>query len=265
MKKRKIIFFGTTNFSFKLLEFLVKEPLDILAIFTTPKGFNISYSESIVNNYNYADLSKLSKKNDIPLFNIYKNENDSIRNYIDEIKILKPDIFIVAGWYYMIPEVVLKIPFEGAWALHSSLLPKYAGGAPLVWAKINGEKYTGVTLFKMKKGVDNGDIIGQERFKIEKEHTIKDMLENSFKASKKLLLEFIKKEKIHYKKQNNKELEIFPQRSPEDGKIDWTREETEIINFIKAQTKPYPGAWTIIGDYKLTIWDASIKKIKKNE
>ena len=262
MKKRKIIFLGTTRFSFELLKFLTKNSFDVIAVFTTPEIFEISYSEAAVKNYNYADLSLLSRIHNIPLYNIHQNKKDNLIKYKDQIKSLDPEIILVAGWYFMIPEVILNLPKDGVWGIHSSLLPEYAGGAPLVWAKINGEKYTGVTLFRMIKGVDNGDIIGQEKFKIEIDDSIKHLLDKSFQASKKLLIKYINKEKITYKKQNYEELKVFPQRSPNDGEIDWTKTDIEINNFIKAQTKPYPGAWTIIGNYKVIIWDAKIEKIK---
>lgn len=240
---------------------MIENGFDIITVFTTPKNFEISYSKSTVRNYNYADLSVLSRKHDIPTYKIHTNKNSKLINYTNEIKSLKPDVIVVAGWYFMIPDAILKVPKEGVWGLHSSLLPKYAGGAPLVWAKIKGEKKSGVTLFRMKKGVDNGDIIGQESFLIKDDDNIKDLLDKSTKASKKLLKQFVNKEKISYKKQNQDELEVFPQRSPKDGKIDWTLTGEEIDNFIKAQTKPYPGAWTVIGDYKVTIWDAKIEKL----
>ena len=260
MKKRKIIFLGTTKFSYELLEFLIGNSFKISAVFTSPKKFKISYNQSNVKNYNYADLSKLTKYHKIPIYKLHKNQDDKLKNHLHQIKELKPDIIIVAGWYFMIPESILKIPKYGVWGLHSSLLPKYGGGAPLVWAKIRGEKSTGVTLFKMKKGVDNGEIIGQCEFDIRKTDTIKELIDKSIKASKKLLLKYINEEKIIYTKQNESSLEIFPQRSPSDGEIDWELTTDEIDNFIKAQTKPYPGAWKIIGNYKLTIWDAKIEK-----
>ena len=62
------------------------------------------------------------------------------------------------GWYYIVPKSLRSLAKYGAWGIHASLLPKYAGGAPLSWAIINGEKKTGVTLFKLESGIDNGDI-----------------------------------------------------------------------------------------------------------
>jgi methionyl-tRNA formyltransferase len=68
-----------------------------------------------------------------------------------------PDAFLVAGWYHMIPKIWRNL--APAYGLHASLLPDYSGGAPLVWAMINGETKTGVTLFQMDDGVDSGPIV----------------------------------------------------------------------------------------------------------
>ena len=112
----------------------------------------------------------------------------------------------------------------------------------------------------MKKGVDNGDILGQSKFKISKYDTIRELIKKSTIASKRLLVKYLYKKEINYTKQIENRIEIYPQRSPSDGIIDWSESSEFIERFIRAQTKPYPGAWTIIGNKKVTIWDAKIQK-----
>jgi len=258
--KRKIIFFGCTKFSEEILSYLLKKGMTIEAIFSTPNEFSISYSNKKVKNYNYADLSKIANNFGIKHVEIQTEAGERVSSYYDFIKDLSPDVIIVAGWYFMIPEKILNLPKEGVWGLHASLLPKYAGGAPLVWAMIEGEDFSGVTLFKMKKGVDNGDILGQYKFKISKDDTIRELIKKSTIASKRLLVKYLNKEEINYRKQIENRIEIYPQRSPSDGIIDWSESSEFIERFIRAQTKPYPGAWTIIGNKKVTIWDAKIQK-----
>ena len=108
----------------------------------------------------------------------------------------------------MIPESILKIPKYGVWGLHSSLLQNMEEEHPWFGLKSGGKKSTGVTLFKMKKGVDNGEIIGQCEFDIRKTDTIKELIDKSIKASKKLLLKYINEEKIIYTKQNESSLDF---------------------------------------------------------
>lgn len=263
--KRKIIFLGCTKFSKSILEALLNSEHEIVAIFSIPEKFPISYSSTLVNNSNFFDLYPISKKNNIPYNIVESRPGKRLIDHLSLIQELQPDIILAAGWYYMIPGLVRSIPKEGVWGLHSSLLPNYAGGAPLVWAIINGEKKTGVTLFRMEEGVDNGDIIGQTEFPILEEDTIREVLDKSVKSSIEVLLENLSKEKIDYHKQDTSQIKIFPQRSPEDGEIDWTKDSESIQNFIRAQTNPYPGAWTMINGKKVIIWSASVCDIENTK
>ena len=76
-----------------------------------------------------------------------------MKDYVKNVEELNPDLILVIGWYFMIPEAMRKIPSKGCIGIHGSLLPQYRGGAPLVWAMINGENRTGITLFYFEKGV----------------------------------------------------------------------------------------------------------------
>jgi methionyl-tRNA formyltransferase len=101
-------------------------------------------------------------------------------------------------------------------------LPKYAGGAPLNWTIINGEKQTGVTLFRMEDGIDDGDIIVQKSFGIEYEDTIKEVYIKAATASKEILKEILLDiNNITFRVQNKPEIETYPQRNSEDGEIDF--------------------------------------------
>ena len=259
--KRRIIFLGCTKFSKSILEALLNSDHEIVAIFSIPAKFPISYSSTLVKNSNFFDLYPISKKYNIPYKIVESRRGKRLSDNLTLIKELQPDIILAAGWYYMIPEQVRSIPKEGAWGLHSSLLPNYAGGAPLVWAIINGEKKTGVTLFRMERGVDDGDIIGQTEFSILEKDTISEVLDKSIESSIEILLENLSKEKIDYFKQDTSQKKIYPQRSSKDGEIDWTKDSKSIQNFIRAQTNPYPGAWTIINGKKVIIWSASVSDI----
>ena len=161
----------------------------------------------------------------------------------------------------MIPQSIRELVKYGAWGIHASLLPNYAGGAPLSWAIINGEKETGITLFRMEDGVDDGDIIAQKSFTIEYEDAIKEVYEKATIASKDILKNVLTNIKdIKPIPQNKVEIEIYPQRSPKDGKIDLTKSSEEIYNFIRAQSSPYPGAFITTSDgKKLVIEKARIE------
>ena len=115
------------------------------------EGWKVRGNEKVKNS-NYGDLKSISEKQNIPLY--YVDENKKLGEYEDIIKVIKPDIILVLGWYYIVPKRIREIPKYGACGIHASLLPKYAGWAPLVWAMINGEKETGVTFFQFDDSVD---------------------------------------------------------------------------------------------------------------
>ncbi|MFN4083078.1 MAG: methionyl-tRNA formyltransferase [Bacteroidia bacterium] len=256
----RIVFLGCTKFSEALLLSLINiKNIKIVGVFSIPKQFNISYSEKKVENTNYADLSIYANQFNIPHYIVDSVEGMRINDYQKEIALLKPDVILVMGWYYMVPQSIRKIATYGAWGIHASLLPNYAGGAPLVWAMINGETETGVTLFRLDDGVDDGDIIEQQTIQINNKDTIKEVYEKATVASKVILKKvFDPTYQLQFKPQDKSKLRIYPQRKPEDGIIDWTKSTKEIKDFIRAQTKPYPGAYTIINGKKVTIWDADI-------
>jgi methionyl-tRNA formyltransferase len=214
-------------------------------------------------NYNYADLTKIAGKYGIPSFEVNSVEGKRLKDYKDVVEGMNPDLILAYGWYYMIPDKIRSLAKYGAWGIHASLLPKYAGGAPLVWAIINGEKEAGVTLFRMKDGVDDGDIILQEKFPIEFEDTINEVYRKAVEASKRVLVRaLLNIDKIEYKPQDPAKIEVYPQRTPEDGLIDWNKSAVEIYNFVRAQTLPYPCAFTYVDGRKIKVISARIVDIE---
>jgi methionyl-tRNA formyltransferase len=239
----KVVFLGSTKYSETLLLHLLEIGVELVAIASIPEQFSISYSSTPVRNTNFADLKQYSKQLNIPHYEVDSVKGKRLQDYGDAIKALNPDVILVLGWYYMLPERVREIARLGAWGIHASLLPKYAGGAPLVWAMINGESTTGVTLFRFENGVDDGDIIAQEAFEIEEVDTIKEVYNKATIVSMRILTKVFKTGNFNFHTQNKAEIQVFPQRSPDDGEIDFSWEKDRIFDFIRAQTNPYPGAF----------------------
>lgn len=257
----KIAFFGASSLGYTCCKELLDAGHEIVAIFTIPKEFNISYSPGKpVNNVLYRDFNIIGDQYKIPVFEV----NQNIKDYIENLEILKPDFILAVGWYYMIPKKILNIACKGAAGIHASLLPKGRGNAPLVWALINGEPVTGITFFYFSDGVDDGDIIGQREILINEDESIKTLLDKVETESKSLLLEcipLIAENKVKAWVQDESAATYYPKRTPDDGLIDWNMSSEEISRFIRAQTKPYPGAFTIIENKKVIIWDATINEI----
>jgi methionyl-tRNA formyltransferase len=169
---------------------------------------------------------------------------------------LSPDIILVCGWYWLLDQITLaNVPF-GLFGIHNSLLPKYRGCAPLVWSIINGDNEVGASVFKFTPGMDDGDILLQVRVSNEIHDTIGTIL---YKIENALVEEMPKKwqsllngSAVLYK-QNANDATYGGQRVPEDGHINWAKLAWHVHDFIRAQTTPYPGAFSFVGDKKVVI------------
>jgi methionyl-tRNA formyltransferase len=127
----------------------------------------------------------------------------------------------------------------------------------LVWALIRDEKETGISFFLFDSGVDSGDILGQKKISITDEDDIATLMAKIEKVGKDLVQETLSQwisGKISKRSQSHEDREIMPQRSPEDGRIDWKQSARALFNFIRAQTRPYPGAFTDFRGERLYIW-----------
>jgi methionyl-tRNA formyltransferase len=254
---KRVLFIGTTSLSFQLIEALLESSdLRVVGVITGQEKFDISYSADPVRNYNFADLSKTKRGLKVPIFIMNKGMKDPELDHW--VQALNFDFILVVGWYHMIPNSWIRDYI--CLGVHASLLPKYRGGAPLVWAIINGESETGVSLFLMDAGVDTGPVIGQSKFKIEEEEYISSLMGKVVQATIELCLSTLPN--INLSEQiigiESQELPTyFPQRKPEDGRINQKVQVNELARLIRAQAHPYPGAYAEKDGKKLYFWSYS--------
>jgi methionyl-tRNA formyltransferase len=163
---------------------------------------------------------------------------------LDELKSKKNKYLISVNYRYIIPVQLLNSA-EYPLNIHGSLLPKYRGRAPHIWAIINGEPFTGVTCHIMEVTVDTGKIYSQIKIPISAETTGNDII-NEFKEKyPKVLRDTLEKIDNQYipTPQNEENATYFGKRIPEMGYIDILKSKKSIIDFVRAQTRPYPGAY----------------------
>jgi methionyl-tRNA formyltransferase len=247
----KIAFISGVKFGHELLSHILEKDWKVSIIF--------SYADSKKNIYSdYASFDDISKK--------YKIRNIKVQNMndpenVDLLKQITPDLILVMGWSQILKSEIIKIPKKGVIGSHPTELPKYRGRAPIPWTIIKGLKESALTFFYIEEGVDDGDILDQRMFKISYNDDATTIYEKIIKIGKKMLLENLKlldKGAPKRKKQDNsKFIEYWPKRTPEDGKIDWSKNGKEIYSLIRATTYPYPGAYTFFKNSKLKIWKAS--------
>jgi len=176
------------------------------------------------------------------------------------------DLLFCFSWRYMVKSEVYERAKRGAFVIHDSLLPKYRGFSPALWAMINGEPKVGVTLFEMAEEVDSGRIVGQQAIPVLEDDDIGTIREKGTVATLRLL-------KRHFPalatgtaelvEQDDAEATYTCKWIPDDARIDWKKSRKEILNLIRATTKPYTGAFTFLNGEKLTIWKAETPKQKR--
>jgi methionyl-tRNA formyltransferase len=232
----KIIFCGFGELGKRCLEELIKEKFNVKFIYTHKDNLNNSVDGFAIENnipYSYIDFRK------------------DLNGNVNLIKSLEVDFLISINFRYIIPKTIFSIP-NYALNIHGSLLPKYRGRCPHVWSIINGEKNAGVTSHIIDKGVDTGDIISQKKIGISLEDTGYSLLKKYEEIYPKILMASIKSllSGNAPKKQNQEEATYFGRRIPEMGYIDFYKDSESIINFVRAQADPYPGAYYYLCDGK---------------
>lgn len=220
-----------------ILRKIHKSPYNLSAVFTNKN------SDDIVN---YCVNENIS-------FFVGNPRNGKAASFIADIDC---DILLSVNYLYIIENDIIQLPKLYAINIHGSLLPKYRGRTPHVWAIINGEKQTGITAHLIDEAVDNGAIIKQMVVPIEESDTGGIILAKfhalypDFIDS--ILIEVVSNTLV-FTKQNNDKATYFGKRTPTDGRINWDWNRERIRNWIRAQAKPYPGAFTFLEGNKLTI------------
>jgi methionyl-tRNA formyltransferase len=238
----RIVFMGTPEFAVSSLDRLLSARYNIIAVVTAPDkpaGRGLTLHQSDVKKY------ALSKG-----LNILQPEKLRDPDFIEELTSLKPDLQIVVA-FRMLPEVIWKLPSLGTFNLHASLLPQYRGAAPINWAIINGEKETGVTTFFLNDKIDAGNIILSEAVQISPDENAGELHDRLMLSGADLVVRTVQAiQQNSYKTTEQEKLTIdkiksAPKIFKQDCKIDWSRTNEDVYNFIRGLS-PYPGAFTEI-------------------
>jgi len=175
-------------------------------------------------------------------------------NFQSELFSSSAKYLISINYRYIIPNEYLK-KFEYPLNIHGSLLPKYRGRTPHVWAIIDGEKKTGITCHLMEESVDTGPIVHQIEVSIGAQETGADLLSKFEELYPDCLLKSLEKMEKGYLpvSQNNSKATYYGKRIPEMGCLDFSKSAKSLVDFIRALAKPYPGAFCFLGNGKKII------------
>jgi UDP-4-amino-4-deoxy-L-arabinose formyltransferase/UDP-glucuronic acid dehydrogenase (UDP-4-keto-hexauronic acid decarboxylating) len=228
---------------------LLAHGFDILAVFTHEDDPN--------ENTWFESVAELAAANDIP---VHAPADINHPLWVERIREMAPDI--IFSFYYrgMIGKKILDIPPAGCLNLHGSLLPRYRGRCPVNWVLVHGEKETGVTLHYMTPRPDDGDIIGQQRVPIDDNDTALSLHKKLATAAGDLLedlLPKIRENRFERIPQDQSSASYFGGRGPEHGEIDWSQNAAVVRNLVRAVTRPYPGAFSYLGNRKCILWQVT--------
>lgn len=176
------------------------------------------------------------------------------------IQFISCEVLLSVNYLFIIDQDLISLPSKIAVNLHGSLLPKYRGRTPHVWAIINGEKEVGISAHVIDEEVDNGGILKQIVVAVGDQDTGADILERYKVLYPKLVKELlvdISNDDYTILTQDNIKATYFGKRTPKDGKINWDWSKERIRNWIRAQATPYPGAYSFYGNKKVGIHRAT--------
>jgi methionyl-tRNA formyltransferase len=171
-----------------------------------------------------------------------------------------PDAIFVVGWSQLVRADLLELAPKGVYGMHPTLLPRHRGRAPIPWAILSGLAKTGVTLFEIvDPTADSGPIVGQVEVDVAPDETATTLYDKLLDAHVELIREHmpqIAAGSAARIPQDAKRASVWPKRTPADGIIDWDTRAPYLDDWVRAQTRPYPGAFTYLGDEKLVVWRA---------
>jgi methionyl-tRNA formyltransferase len=244
----RLVFMGTPQFAVPTLERIVEAGHEVAAVYTQPdrpkgRGQQLSFSP----------VKEAALRLGLEVQQPQRVRRPEV---VEQLAAMQARCMIVVGYGQIIPQSIIDLPPLGIINVHASLLPKYRGAAPIQWAIARGETRTGVTTMRIDAGLDTGHILLKWETDIGPEETAIDLGARLSVAGADLLIQTLQGlGAIAAIPQNNAEATLAPIIKKEDGKIDWNRPASEIVNRSRGLV-PWPGAYTRFRGGQFNIWRA---------
>lgn len=238
----KVVFFGTPPFAAQVLDFLLQNQIQVVAVISKPdrpKGRSGSPVPTPV---------KLVAEAHQPPLPIYQPELVSAVEFADVLKAYDADLFVVVAYGEIIKQHLLDMPRLACINVHASLLPKYRGAAPIQRSIMEGEKETGVTIMHMVRKMDAGDMIKKVSVSIEPNMTYGELEMALCEAGKQALLEVIhqfEQGEPSREPQDHTLMTLAPKIELEDCELNWNESAQHLHDLVRG-VNPHPGAWCYV-------------------
>ena len=242
---------GTPDFAVPSLRALMDNGYNVVGVFCQPdrpKGRGHKLAACPV-----KELAQQS----IP---VYQPERIKRPEGVEMLRALKPDLCVTAAFGQLLSQEILDIPRLGTINVHSSLLPKHRGSAPINWSIIMGDQVTGVTTMFTDKGMDTGDILLMRETPIGEKETAGELSDRLAEMGAQLLIETIRELESGTLKripQDHDAATYEPKMDKELGRIDWTKSAQQIDYLVRGVT-PWPGAFTTLGEQTIKVFELSV-------
>ncbi|MCB1021574.1 MAG: methionyl-tRNA formyltransferase [Acidobacteria bacterium] len=241
----RVIFMGTPAFAVSTLAKLVETGHEVLLVVTQP-------DRPVGRGRKLTPPPVKQKAVELGL-DVFQPEKIKMDEAFERLESLAPDVIVVVGYGQIIPQRIIDLPANGCVNVHSSLLPKYRGAAPVNWAIVRGETVTGVCTMQIVKKLDAGDVLLCRETPIGENETASEVMERLAPMGAELLIETLaglQAGTIQPKPQEDEASTYAPMMKREDGLIDWTLPAREIHNRARG-FDPWPGAYTLFRGKRL--------------
>lgn len=250
MNNKRIVFMGTPEISASVLEGIISSGYNVVAVIAQPDR-PVGRKKILMP----VPTKEVALRHNIPVYQPFK-----IRKEYEFVKDLNPDVIITLAYGQIVPQGLLDIPPLGCLNLHGSLLPKYRGAAPIQYALMNNDKVTGMTLMKMVKEMDAGEMYTKEEVIISEEDNSTSLFKKMAEAALKLILKelpTILEGKLVGVPQDESLVSFAPSIKPEEEKLDLNKSKEELHGYIRALSD-VPGAYLYLEGLKFKIYRSQI-------
>ena len=247
----RLVFMGTPDIAASVLKRLYQEEYEIAAVVTNPDKPKGRSGQPVFSPVKEAALSHGTE--------VLQPVKSGDPAFVERLRELAPDVIVVIAYGHILRKKVLDIPKLGCVNIHTSLLPKYRGAAPINQAVIDGCEVTGVTTMLMDEDMDTGDILLQEEIPIDPKETAGTLFDKLAAAGADLIVETLqgmKQGTITPKKQEG-EPSYVHMMTKEDGRVNWQKSAQEIERLIRG-LDPWPGAYSFLDGRRIRLISADV-------
>jgi methionyl-tRNA formyltransferase len=246
MAAPRILFFGYSEVGYECLSLLLGRHDNVVAL--------ITHEDNPHEKIWFKTPAMAAKARGLP---VHVPDKVGTTEWIERIAAMRPDLILSVYYRNMVSTKVLALAPLGAFNMHGSLLPRYRGRAPINWAVLNGERRIGMTLHRMVREPDAGNIVDQEGADIGPRDTAEQAFRKVLPCARAVLarqIDALLAGTAPEAPQDASKATYFGGRKPEDGRIDWNQASVQVFNLVRAVTDPYPGAFSDVGGARLMVW-----------